>query len=67
MKENRIVHALLEGRVLCGFSSDVPANWPPGHVWTQVTDLTNINCPECKRIAEGMRRPEATPSFDQII
>jgi hypothetical protein len=54
---SQIVHALLRGQPLCGFSTDVPARWPAGHVWTNASDLSNINCIGCKQKAEEMAKP----------
>lgn len=50
--DQKTVHALLEGLPLCRFSTDVPANWPKGHVSTDPSDETNINCPACCIVAE---------------
>lgn len=46
------VHALLHSLPLCGFSQDVPDNWPERHFWTEVGDVGNINCLSCKEAAE---------------
>ena len=27
------VHVLHKGLPLCGFTRDIPAEWPPGHSW----------------------------------
>ena len=55
-----IVHALLYGQPLCGFSTGVPRDWPPDHKWTQVSDLGNINCPGCKDEAEKHLKNQST-------
>lgn len=55
---SQTVHALLHGQPLCGFSTDVPASWPHSHVWTDVSDLKNINCSGCKQKAEEMAQPK---------
>ena len=52
------IHALLHGRPLCGFSSDVPTNWPLGHLWTDSRDVKNITCPGCREAAEKLQRSE---------
>ncbi|QQR65297.1 hypothetical protein IPH92_01810 [Candidatus Kaiserbacteria bacterium] len=53
---SKIVHALSHGQPLCGFSTDAPAFWPAGHVWTRVSDRENINCSGCKQIIDEMSR-----------
>ncbi len=55
-KANLIVHALLDGLPLCGFSRKNPNEWTPNHLWTNVSDLTNINCTECKKLAEKLSK-----------
>lgn len=44
-----IVHILYHGQPLCGFSSEVPAHWPSGHLWVCVEDKERATCPECKK------------------
>jgi hypothetical protein len=56
MPEKRTVHALQGGQPLCGFSQDIPANWPSSHAWTEVDDLENINCCACKSKAEELAK-----------
>jgi hypothetical protein len=52
------VHTLISGRPPCGFSDDVPGNWPPGHRWTDYRDVKNITCPDCREAAEKLQRSE---------
>ncbi len=52
------VHALLEGRPLCGFSNEIPALWPSGHIWTEPSDLKGITCKDCKHEAQKMTSPK---------
>lgn len=40
------VHILRHGQPLCGFSSEVPVNWPDGHFFTRKKD--KATCPGCK-------------------
>ena len=54
MDTEQTVHALLHGQPLCEFSSAVPAEWPAGHVWTQIEDIENINCSFCKQRAREL-------------
>ena len=51
MEREPIVHALLYGLPLCGFSSRTPGNWPEGHMWVGVKDVERISCPRCKEEA----------------
>lgn len=49
-----IVHALWQGRALCGFCCNrTPDNWPDGHLWTVAVDVEHINCAECLEVAKG--------------
>ena len=56
-----IVHALVAGRLLCGFSDKDPVDWPPEHSWTDVSDSEHISCPDCvaKAAAIIAARPES--------
>jgi hypothetical protein len=45
-REN-VVHVLLEGRPLCGFSPAPPNEWRPNHRWTRIDDLDNVTCKDC--------------------
>ena len=56
-----VVHVLLAGYPLCGFSRGVPSTWPRGHKWARLdTELEHANCEACKTAAaarkEEMRR-----------
>ena len=46
-----VVHVLQHGLPLCGFSKDVPASWPGGHVWTSVDNVSDVTCLPCKKEA----------------
>lgn len=51
----RTVHVLLHGLPLCGFTKDVPRDWPDGHVWIHREHITD---PEAKKDA-------CKPCFDK--
>ena len=42
----RIVHVLVAGRPKCGFTTDLPKDWPVGHVWVQAGDPA-VTCGGC--------------------
>lgn len=44
-----VVHMLYHGYPLCGFTTEIPANWPEGHSWVSVMDAEHATCPECIR------------------
>lgn len=44
--ETMVVHRLLSGLPLCGFSADEPKLWPKGHKWTDDAGL--VNCARCR-------------------
>ena len=41
-----MVHFLRSGFPLCKFSTELPANWPDGHKWSD--DWSHVNCLDCK-------------------
>lgn len=54
-----IVHFLLHGLPVCGFSNEMPVSWPPGHVWVGPGIVgpgivgpggrfNDVNCDGCK-------------------
>lgn len=49
--EPRRVHALHSGQPLCGFTTDAPRDWPPGHAWDYPSNSAAITCSECKKKA----------------
>ncbi len=55
--DKETVHALREGLPLCGFSRDVPVNWPEGNFWTSAENVKCITCPTCKAEAEKLTKP----------
>lgn len=46
-----IVHVLLRGLPLCGFTRDVPARWPKGHRWATIQEATD----DAYRLPSGAR------------
>jgi len=49
-----VVHLLWHGLPLCGFTLEMPCDWPDGHVWT--TLRSEVSCTGCARRA-GEHRP----------
>jgi hypothetical protein len=49
MEPERVVHILLAGWPLCGFSRELPSGWPKGHLWVPVSESAEANCPGCVR------------------
>jgi hypothetical protein len=47
-----MLHVLIQGRALCGFSMRVPGEWPKGHMWIGLEEKNLATCPDCKRIAD---------------
>jgi hypothetical protein len=45
------VHILYEGLPLCGFTTDVPAKWPPRSVWVRLEEKLDANCGGCLVVA----------------
>ena len=50
----KTVHALWQGRALCGFSDRVPMYWPDEDVWTDARDTKNITCSSCRKEAQKL-------------
>lgn len=48
------VHILHHGFALCGFSTTVPAEWPDGHRWVDITDKTRATCLGCRRAVDAL-------------
>jgi len=47
-EENKIVHALRNGQVMCGLIEGVPRDWPQGHCWVDPShDIKRVNCQGC--------------------
>lgn len=51
-RRKEYIHGLLGGMPLCGFSTDLPVNWPEGHTWVPTTDEKAIGCPSCRQVLE---------------
>lgn len=70
------IHILRNGLPLCGFSSLVPNDWPPGHSWVALPELAD--CVDCGAIESGAdgkafvrafisaTAERSDPTFDQI-
>jgi len=43
-----VVHVLVHGLPMCGFTRDVPRDWPGGHVWTRAGSGECISCSQCR-------------------
>lgn len=43
-----VVHFLWYGLPLCRFSTELPRNWPNGHVWSNVR--SELTCADCRRV-----------------
>jgi len=41
----RVVHVLVAGRPKCGFTTDLPKDWPVGHIWVAPAWLGDIGDP----------------------
>jgi hypothetical protein len=52
------IHILRHGFPLCGFSDDVPVNWPEGHLWLGLDDdhAGRPMCVDCVLIKNGYRQ-----------
>ena len=50
--QNAIVHGLMAGSPLCGFTQAKPVDWPVGNIWVDVAlAAEKITCLGCKRVA----------------
>lgn len=45
------VHVLRHGYPLCRFSFSLPGNWPIGHCWVGIEELSDATCPTCRQLA----------------
>jgi len=46
------VHVLFGGFALCGTLCGVPAEWPAGHTWVRVDQVSQITCELCRLRSE---------------
>jgi hypothetical protein len=60
-----MIHVLRAGLPLCGFSNDIPANWPEGHLFVSVEEIANATCHRC-RIA-AVKEDAARQILDALI
>ena len=55
------VHILLAGRPLCGFSSELPKDWPNDHRFVSHGEYEgDATCSECKVASAERDRKEGT-------
>jgi hypothetical protein len=59
------VHVLRDGWPLCQFSSELPGQWPTGHVWVRVDDWNQATCPKCRYWAQHSLG--AVPGLDYLL
>lgn len=53
------IHILRHGLPLCEFSHIVPVLWPEGHVWVNIHDKEEANCPVCIKKLEENSSPSS--------
>lgn len=47
----RVVHLVVHGLAACGFSKEIPANWPLGHVAVHPEENYYLaNCRTCQKL-----------------
>lgn len=46
-----VVHILVHGQPVCGFSYELPCNWPIGHKWVRAEEHSDATCNTCKKVA----------------
>ncbi len=49
-----IVHGLMSGLPLCGFTRELPVDWPSGHEWVDHQHVDYITCPKCRADTESI-------------
>ncbi|OGY99349.1 MAG: hypothetical protein A3B13_02950 [Candidatus Liptonbacteria bacterium RIFCSPLOWO2_01_FULL_45_15] len=61
-----MIHGIQSGLPLCGFSHDVPKNWPNGHTFVLFYDVENMTCSSCRqearRLQEAKEQIQGRPS-----
>ena len=50
-----VIHAMYSGYPLCGFSDELPRDWPAGHGFVSYSQIVKITCPECRTEAERLK------------
>ncbi len=50
-----VIHAMYSGYPLCGFSDELPRDWPTGHGFVPYYEIMKITCPECRPEAERLK------------
>ena len=53
-----VIHILRAGLTLCGFSREVPRDWPEGHKWVAESDEPLATCVSCKDTLSKEREKE---------
>jgi hypothetical protein len=48
------VHILYHGRPLCGFSTEVPKDWPDGETWVSRQEKNEATCVECSLLEKEL-------------
>lgn len=60
--KKQMVHVLLYGLPMCGFTTNVPVRWPANHRWIGATeDHADVNCKGCM---EAVRKLKASKKND---
>ena len=54
-REDCVMHGIRQGLPLCGFTSNIPIEWPDGHRWTGFPDIDNMTCEKCIEEAKHIR------------
>lgn len=47
-----VVHAMMSGKPMCGFTNTTPIHWLPRHSWVAFHEVARVTCPTCKERAE---------------
>jgi hypothetical protein len=42
------IHVLHHGFPICGFTREMPKDWPQGHLWVRKDDAALATCPRCR-------------------
>lgn len=45
------IHVLVHGLPICGFSHELPCNWPLGHKWVRAEEHSDATCSSCRKLA----------------
>jgi hypothetical protein len=64
----KVVHILKHGFAICGFTRNVPALWPAGHVWVGfewANAAALATCTECRE--QGRCKHDVNPATDRCV